>query len=158
MAGQRIGYERVSALDQNEKRPLDGQILVGSSSRRPGGIPPDRNWRSCCALPVTGTVVVHSMDRLARNLEDLRAWSRASPAKACALSSSRNTCPTPERASGLCAAGGQRSPQSRPRQRVRHQHRARLTESLLLAFWPGDDGRGQRALGVAPGEASIPAG
>lgn len=27
MAGQRIGYVRVSRLDQNEKRQLDGQVL-----------------------------------------------------------------------------------------------------------------------------------
>lgn len=27
MAGQRIGYVRVSTLDQNEKRQLEGQVL-----------------------------------------------------------------------------------------------------------------------------------
>jgi DNA invertase Pin-like site-specific DNA recombinase len=27
VAGQRIGYVRVSTLDQNEKRQLDGQVL-----------------------------------------------------------------------------------------------------------------------------------
>ena len=27
MAGQRIGYVRVSSLDQNEKRQLEGQVL-----------------------------------------------------------------------------------------------------------------------------------
>jgi DNA invertase Pin-like site-specific DNA recombinase len=27
MAGQRIGYVRVSTVDQNEKRQLDGQVL-----------------------------------------------------------------------------------------------------------------------------------
>jgi hypothetical protein len=28
VAGQRIGYVRVSMLDPNEKRQLDGQVLV----------------------------------------------------------------------------------------------------------------------------------
>jgi DNA invertase Pin-like site-specific DNA recombinase len=36
------------------------------------------------------TVVVHSMDRLARNLDDLRRLVQSSPSAACASSSSRS--------------------------------------------------------------------
>ena len=34
MAGQRIGYVRVSTLDQNEKRQLEGQVLDRLPYRR----------------------------------------------------------------------------------------------------------------------------
>ena len=75
MAGQRIGYARVSTLDQNEKRQLQGQVLdrvftdeaSGRDTARPELTELLRFARD------EGTVVVHSMDRLARNLEDLGA-------------------------------------------------------------------------------------
>ncbi|MCW3768760.1 recombinase family protein [Paenarthrobacter sp. PAE-2] len=75
MAGQRIGYVRVSSLDQNEKRQLEGQVLdrvftdkaSGRDTARPQLVELLRFARDGDA------VVVHSMDRLARNLDDLRA-------------------------------------------------------------------------------------
>jgi len=41
------------------------------------------------------TLIVHSMDRLARNLDDLRRLVRELIAKACASSSSRSSSPSP---------------------------------------------------------------
>ncbi len=35
MRGQRIRYVRVSTLDQNEKRQLEGQVLAPWSASRP---------------------------------------------------------------------------------------------------------------------------
>ena len=74
MRGQRIGYIRVSSFDQNLERQLE-QIRVdrlftdkasGKDTRRP-------ELESLLAFVREGdTVVVHSMDRLARNLDDLR--------------------------------------------------------------------------------------
>lgn len=74
MKGQRIGYVRVSTLDQTEARQLD-QVTVdkvftdkasGKDTQRP-------ELDQLLAFVREGdTVVVHSMDRLARNLDDLR--------------------------------------------------------------------------------------
>jgi DNA invertase Pin-like site-specific DNA recombinase len=74
MAGQRIGYIRVSTLDQQTERQLDGMVLdqiftdtaSGKDTKRPQLELMLRFARS------GDTVVVHSMDRLARNLDDLR--------------------------------------------------------------------------------------
>jgi len=72
--GQRIGYKRVSSLDQNNARQLDGVALdrvfedkaSGKDTKRP-------QLESALAFVREGdTLVVHSMDRLARNLDDLR--------------------------------------------------------------------------------------
>ncbi|WP_028271764.1 recombinase family protein [Arthrobacter sp. UNC362MFTsu5.1] len=75
MSGQRIGYVRVSTLDQNEKRQLEGQVLdrvfVDKASGRDTTRP---ELTELLRFARDGdTVVVHSMDRLARNLDDLRA-------------------------------------------------------------------------------------
>ncbi|MBT2515522.1 recombinase family protein [Arthrobacter sp. ISL-30] len=75
MSGQRIGYVRVSTLDQNEKRQLEGQILdrvfTDTASGRDTARP---QLAELLRFARDGdTVVVHSMDRLARNLDDLRA-------------------------------------------------------------------------------------
>lgn len=74
MSGQRIGYIRVSTLDQNPERQLE-QVQVdrlftdklsGKDIKRP-------QLESLLSFVREGdTVVVHSMDRLARNLDDLR--------------------------------------------------------------------------------------
>ncbi len=74
MHGQRIGYIRVSSFDQNPERQLE-QIAVdrsftdkasGKDTRRP-------ELEALLAFVREGdTMVVHSMDRLARNLDDLR--------------------------------------------------------------------------------------
>jgi hypothetical protein len=74
MIGQRIGYVRVSSFDQNPERQLE-QVAVdrvftdtasGKDTRR-------LELERLLAFVREGdTVVVHSMDRLARNLDDLR--------------------------------------------------------------------------------------
>ncbi len=74
MQGQRIGYVRVSTVDQNPERQLE-QVPVdrvytdtasGKDTTRPA-------LEALLTFVREGdTVVVHSMDRLARNLDDLR--------------------------------------------------------------------------------------
>lgn len=75
MAGQRIGYVRVSTLDQNEKRQLEGQVLDRVFTDKASGRGTARpELTELLRFARDGdTVVVHSMDRLARNLDDLRA-------------------------------------------------------------------------------------
>ena len=75
MVGQRIGYVRVSTLDQNEKRQLEGQVLDRVFTDKASGRDTSRpELTELLRFARDGdTVVVHSMDRLARNLDDLRA-------------------------------------------------------------------------------------
>lgn len=72
--GQRVGYIRVSTTDQNTARQLDGVELdrifedkaSGKDAKRP-------KLQELLAYVREGdTVIVHSMDRLARNVDDLR--------------------------------------------------------------------------------------
>ena len=74
MSGQRIGYVRVSSFDQNPQRQLENisvdRIFTdkasGKNMRRP-------QLEALLAFARDGdAVIVHSMDRLARNLDDLR--------------------------------------------------------------------------------------
>src|SRR3954451_24291963 len=74
MAGQRIGYNRVSTLDQQTERQLDGialdQTFTDKVSRKDTNRP---QLELMLRFARTGdTIIVHSMDRLARNLDDLR--------------------------------------------------------------------------------------
>lgn len=74
MKGARLGYIRVSSLDQNELRQLDGievdRTFVDKASGKDVNRP---KLEELIAFARDGdTVVVHSMDRLARNLDDLR--------------------------------------------------------------------------------------
>lgn len=73
-SGQRIGYVRVSTLDQSTTRQLDGVPLDRVFEDRASGKDVDRpQLAALLAYARHGdTVVVHSMDRLARNLDDLR--------------------------------------------------------------------------------------
>ena len=78
MSGQRVGYTRVSSLDQNADRQLDGvtvdRMFTDSASGRSTARP---QLEALLAFVRDGdTVLVHSMDRLARNLDDLRALVR----------------------------------------------------------------------------------
>jgi DNA invertase Pin-like site-specific DNA recombinase len=74
MIGQRIGYIRVSTLDQTEARQLDGIELAKTFTDKASGKDTKRpQLELLMGFVRTGdTVVVHSMDRLARNLDDLR--------------------------------------------------------------------------------------
>jgi len=74
MKGQRIGYVRVSSTDQNPERQLEGMELDRIFTDKASG-----KDMQCPQLDALLTyvregdiVVVHSMDRLARNLDDLR--------------------------------------------------------------------------------------
>ncbi len=74
MSGQRIGYIRVSSFDQNPERQLEqvpvDRIFTDKASGKDVLRP---ELEGMLAFARTGdTVVVHSMDRLARNLDDLR--------------------------------------------------------------------------------------
>ena len=75
MNGQRIGYVRVSTLDQNERRQLEGHVLDRIFTDKASGRDAARPQLAELLRFVRDgdSVVVHSMDRLARNLDDLRA-------------------------------------------------------------------------------------
>ena len=74
MKGQRIGYVRVSTFDQNVDRQLEGQSLDRTFTDKASGKDVNRpQLEALLTFAREGdTVVVHSMDRLARNLDDLR--------------------------------------------------------------------------------------
>jgi DNA invertase Pin-like site-specific DNA recombinase len=74
MNGQRIGYVRVSTLDQNAARQLEGMPLDRVFTDKASGKTMARPALDDMLRYVRAgdTVVVHSMDRLARNLDDLR--------------------------------------------------------------------------------------
>lgn len=74
MKGQRIGYIRVSSLEQNTARQLEGievdsvyeDKISAKDTKRPG------LQALLEFVRQDDHVIVHSMDRLARNLDDLR--------------------------------------------------------------------------------------
>lgn len=72
--GQRIGYRRVSSLDQSTARQLDGirvdRCFTDQASGKDTNRPQLRAALDYCREG--DTLVVHSMDRLARSLVDLR--------------------------------------------------------------------------------------
>ena len=74
MTGLQIGYIRVSSFDQRPERQLDGIALDQSFIDHASGKDVDRPQLAALLTFVRrgDTVVVHSMDRLARNLDDLR--------------------------------------------------------------------------------------
>ena len=74
MIGQRIGYSRVSTFDQNPERQLDSIKVDRTFTDKASGKDIKRpELEALMSFARTGdTVVVHSMDRLARNLDDLR--------------------------------------------------------------------------------------
>ena len=80
MAGQQIGYIRVSSFDQNPERQLDGVTLDRVFTDKASGKDVNRpQLETLMAFVRPGdTVVVHSMDRLARNLDDLRRMVQVS--------------------------------------------------------------------------------
>lgn len=78
MHGQRIGYIRVSTLDQNPDRQLEGvqvsKVFIDKASGKDTQRP---QLEALLSYVREGdTLVVHSMDRLARNLDDLRRMAQ----------------------------------------------------------------------------------
>src|SRR6266498_1670647 len=74
MIGQQVGYIRISSVDQHSERQLDGialdQTFIDTASGKDVARP---QLEALLTFVRRGdTVVVHSMDRLARNLDDLR--------------------------------------------------------------------------------------
>ena len=74
MQGQRIGYVRVSSYDQNPERQLEQAEVNKLFTDKASGKDTQRpQLEALLGFVREGdTVVVHSMDRLARNLDDLR--------------------------------------------------------------------------------------
>lgn len=74
MKGQKIGYKRVSSFEQNEERQLDQEVLDRVFVDKASGKDTNRpQLKELLLFAREGDeVVVHSMDRLARNLDDLR--------------------------------------------------------------------------------------
>lgn len=74
--GQRIGYVRVSTYEQNADRQLEGVALDRVFTDAASGKDTDRPQLQSLMLYARegDTVVVHSMDRLARNVDDLRRF------------------------------------------------------------------------------------
>jgi DNA invertase Pin-like site-specific DNA recombinase len=71
--GQRVGYVRVSSVDQNTERQLDGvpvdEVFTDKASGKDTARPALQ--RALKHLRKGDVLVVHSIDRLARNLADL---------------------------------------------------------------------------------------
>ncbi len=74
MQGKRIGYIRVSSFDQNSERQLEHVFVDKVFTDKASGKDTHRpELDNLFAFVRSGdTVVIHSMDRLARNLDDLR--------------------------------------------------------------------------------------
>ena len=72
-AGQQVGYIRVSSIDQNTIRQLDGLSLDKTFTEKLSGKDTKRPvLQECLAYLRDGdTLHVHSIDRLARNAKDL---------------------------------------------------------------------------------------
>ena len=79
MNGHTFGYIRVSSFDQNPSRQLDGvtldRVFIDKASGKDVQRPELENLIQF--VRDGDTVVVHSMDRLARNLDDLRQIVRS---------------------------------------------------------------------------------
>ncbi len=72
--GKRVGYVRVSSIDQNTGRQLEGVDLDKTFTDKASGKDAKRPQLQAALdyLRDGDVLVVHSMDRLARNLDDLR--------------------------------------------------------------------------------------
>jgi DNA invertase Pin-like site-specific DNA recombinase len=71
--GKRIGYVRVSSVDQNTVRQLDGILVDKTFTDKASGKDTNRPQLKAALdyLRDGDVLVVHSMDRLARNISDL---------------------------------------------------------------------------------------
>ena len=79
MNSHTFGYIRVSTFDQNTSRQLDGltmdRVFIDKASGKDTRRPELENLKQF--VRDGDTVIVHSMDRLARNLDDLRQIVRS---------------------------------------------------------------------------------
>jgi DNA invertase Pin-like site-specific DNA recombinase len=73
MSGKRVGYVRVSSVDQNTERQLDGIDVDKVFTDKASGKDTDRPQLQAVLEYIRDgdTLIVHSMDRLARNVEDM---------------------------------------------------------------------------------------
>jgi DNA invertase Pin-like site-specific DNA recombinase len=73
-AGKRIGYVRVSSVDQNDARQLDGMVLDKTFADKASGKDTNRPQLTAMLDFVRegDHLYVHSMDRLSRSLRDLQ--------------------------------------------------------------------------------------
>ncbi len=73
--GQRIGYVRVSSVDQNDARQLDGVELDKTFTDKASGKDMERPQLKALRefIREGDHLYVHSMDRLSRSLKDLQA-------------------------------------------------------------------------------------
>jgi len=71
---KRVGYIRVSSVDQHTDRQLEGQELDKTFTDKASGKDTKRPQLQACLdyIREGDVLIVHSMDRLARNLDDLR--------------------------------------------------------------------------------------
>ena len=92
-AGQMVGYLRVSALDQKELRQLDGIAVAKRFTDKASGKDMHRPQLQLLLEYVRDgdTVVCHAMDRLARNLDDLRKIVLGLTERGCTSDSKRRT-------------------------------------------------------------------
>ncbi|WP_427311048.1 recombinase family protein [Cupriavidus sp. H39] len=82
-AGKRVAYVRVSTVDQNTERQLEGVAVDKTFMDKASGKDIHRPQLQAALdyLREGDTLVVHSMDRLARNTEDLLRMVRELTAK-----------------------------------------------------------------------------
>ncbi len=87
MKGCKVGYIRVSSLDQNPERQLEGLEIHHSFTDKWSGKNKDRPRleEMLRFIRIGDEVYVHSMDRLARNLEDLLSLVKQIVEKGCSV-------------------------------------------------------------------------
>ncbi|MEI8363616.1 MAG: recombinase family protein [Betaproteobacteria bacterium] len=92
MTGQQVGYIRVSSVDQNTIRQLDGLRLNKTFTEKLSGKDTQRPiLQECLAYIRHGdTLHVHSIDRLARNAKDLLNLVEQILAKGATVSFNKN--------------------------------------------------------------------
>jgi len=92
MTGQHVGYIRVSSVDQNTIRQLDGISLNKTFTEKLSGKDTQRpTLQECLSYIRQGdTLHVHSIDRLARNAKDLLNLVEQILAKGATVSFSKN--------------------------------------------------------------------
>jgi len=92
MTGQHVGYIRVSSIDQNTIRQLDGIILNKTFTEKLSGKDTQRPiLHECLSYIRQGdTLHVHSIDRLARNAKDLLNLVEQILAKGATVSFNKN--------------------------------------------------------------------